>query len=137
MSTKLTHIKGRATGACDGPGRPKFTGTISSDGRIRIDCDNYPEHWQEIQLPERWVEAYKAYNERSRGSRDETLEDNTKVQCCSSIACCTHVTDNSLSCSREQRLIRHQMSRLTSSVQAFWRVSKQALKRASGTLLMK
>ena len=45
---KLTHIKGRAAGARDEPGATKFTGTISETGRIRIDCDNYPEHWQEI-----------------------------------------------------------------------------------------
>lgn len=85
MSTELTHIKGRAAGACNGTGPPKFTGTISCDGRIRIDCDNYPEHWQEIQLPEKWVEAYKAYNKRSR---EVTPEDNTEVQRCSSFACC-------------------------------------------------
>lgn len=35
---QLTHIKGRAAGACDGKqGAPKFYGTISEDGRIRID----------------------------------------------------------------------------------------------------
>ena len=59
MIIELPRVRGRATGARDGPpGRPKFTGTIDEEGRIRIDCENYPEHWQEIQLPEEWVLAY-------------------------------------------------------------------------------
>ena len=40
---------------------PKFTGTINEEGRIRVYCENYPEHWQEIQLPTQWVLAYQAY----------------------------------------------------------------------------
>ena len=64
MSLELPRIKGRAAGACHGPpGRPKLTGTIDEEGRIRIDCDNYPEHWQEIQLPSQWVLAYQAHQE--------------------------------------------------------------------------
>lgn len=54
---KLQHIRGRAAG--DGTGRPKFTGTLSPEGLIRIDCENYPAHWQEIQLPEAVVKLMK------------------------------------------------------------------------------
>ena len=39
---------------------PKFTGTINEEGRIRVYYENYPEHWQEIQLPTQWVLAYQA-----------------------------------------------------------------------------
>ena len=66
MSLALSYIRGRAAGACHGlSGRPRFTGTINEEGRIRIDCENYPEHWQEIQLPQEWVLAYQAHQEDS------------------------------------------------------------------------
>ncbi len=54
----LPYIRGRAAGACTGGGAPKFVGTLSESGRIRIDCENYPEHWQEIQLPDEVVRAW-------------------------------------------------------------------------------
>ena len=82
MSLELSYIRGRAAGACHGPSsRPKFTGTINEDGRIRIDCENYPEHWQEIQLPEEWVLAYQAHQEDSsdRLLSAETLQTAVEV----------------------------------------------------------
>ena len=54
-------------------GAPKFCGTLSTDGLIRIDCDNYPAHWQEIQLPEEVVLAWKEY--RSKKSSRVVSED--------------------------------------------------------------
>ena len=67
MSLELLHTRGRAPGACDGrSGHPRFTGTISEEGRVRIDCENYPEHWQEFQLPEEWVLAYHATQQGCR-----------------------------------------------------------------------
>ena len=81
MSHELLHIKGRAAGACDGrSGRPRFTGTIDKEGRVRIDCENYPEHWQEFQLPEEWVLAYHAHNKAVEGLLStETLQDKVVV----------------------------------------------------------
>lgn len=55
----LRHIKGRAAGTASGQGgRPRFTGTLNQDGLIRVDCENYPEHWQEILLPDQVVDAW-------------------------------------------------------------------------------
>ena len=59
MPLTLTQIRGRAAGA--GSGAPKFQGTLSGDGVIRIDCQNYLEHWQEIHLPEEVVTAWREY----------------------------------------------------------------------------
>lgn len=57
----LTHIRGRAAGDAlpTGSGTPQFCGTLSTSGLIRIDCENYPAHWQEIQLPDEVVQAWK------------------------------------------------------------------------------
>ena len=82
MILDLPRIRGRASGACHGPpGCPKFTGTIDEEGRIRIDCENYPEHWQEIQLPEEWVLAYQAHQEdlSDRPPSPETLQNKVEV----------------------------------------------------------
>lgn len=42
-------------------GAPEFCGSLSTNGLIRIDCNKYPAHWQEIQLPEEVVPAWKEY----------------------------------------------------------------------------
>lgn len=71
----LTHIRGRAAG--DGRGAPKFCGTINTDGLVRIDCENYPAHWQEIQLPEEVVQAWKEY--KSKKVKEEVKEEVKKA----------------------------------------------------------
>ncbi|KAL0032019.1 hypothetical protein WJX77_000895 [Trebouxia sp. C0004] len=45
-------------------GAPEFCGSLSTNGLIRIDCNNYPAHWQEIQLPEEVVLAWKEYRSK-------------------------------------------------------------------------
>ncbi|KAL3153155.1 hypothetical protein ABBQ38_011908 [Trebouxia sp. C0009 RCD-2024] len=60
----LTHIRGRAAGDPTSGGAPEFCGTLSTDGLIRIDSANYPAHWQEIQLPEEVVLAWKEYRSK-------------------------------------------------------------------------
>ena len=58
----IDSIRGRPAGKPDQTGgSPKFVGSLSPDGLIRIDCLNYPEHWQEIQLPDEVMHslAYK------------------------------------------------------------------------------
>lgn len=67
----LTNIRGRAAGdplflISGAP--PEFCGTLSVDGLIRIDCNNYPAHWQEIQLPEEVVLAWKEYRSQKADS---------------------------------------------------------------------
>ena len=80
MSLNLKYVRGRAAGVCDGPdGHPKFCGTITEDGRIRIDCHNYPEHWQEAQLSMEWVQAYEAYKKRSRETPSTATSEGEKV----------------------------------------------------------
>ena len=55
----LRHIKGKAAGSASGQGgRPRITGTLNQDGLIRFDCENYPEHWLEIRLPDRLVDIW-------------------------------------------------------------------------------
>ena len=67
----LTHVKGRAAGdpLPTSGGAPKFYGTLSTSGLIRIDCENYPAHWQEIQLPDEVVQAWKEH--RSKKVKEE------------------------------------------------------------------
>ena len=69
----LANIRGRAAGNPILGGAPEFCGTLSTDGLIRIDCDIYPAHWQEIQLPEEVVLAWKEY--RSKKSSRVVSED--------------------------------------------------------------
>jgi len=61
----LPFVRGRATGVGE-DGVPEFRGVINSNGLVRIDCLNYPEHWQELQLPPMWVKAWKQYTERPK-----------------------------------------------------------------------
>ncbi len=71
---QIESIRGQPVGAADGPGSPKFVGTINSDRLLRIDCENYPEHWQEIQLPVDVVTKHPAEQSQYYGSsqRDGT-----------------------------------------------------------------
>ncbi|KAL0037022.1 hypothetical protein WJX77_009649 [Trebouxia sp. C0004] len=45
-------------------GAPEFSGSLSTNGLIRIDRNDYPAHWQEIQLPEEVVLAWKEYRSK-------------------------------------------------------------------------
>ena len=74
----LTHIRGRAAGDLMGSSAPKFCGTLSTDGLIRIDCENYLAHWQEIQLPEEVVQAWKEY--RSKKAKEEVKPNGETVR---------------------------------------------------------
>jgi hypothetical protein len=58
----LPHIVGRPAGELVGaPGLPQWVGWVDVNGKLRVDCDNYPAAWLEARLPDDVVRAWTAW----------------------------------------------------------------------------
>lgn len=63
----LCSIRGRPCGKAENNEMPQWVGILRENGKIRIDCENYPESWIEIDLPE---EVLRAWRQIRQGSND-------------------------------------------------------------------
>lgn len=70
----LGKIRGRPAGQpINSGGSPKWVGIVRENGTIRIDCENYPEAWMEIDIPEEIMQAWIEHRSRVPKENQELI----------------------------------------------------------------